>query len=90
MARFFLLIGPVFAAAAPVLAAEERATINVSLKIEPFCAARSVPASNSAGPSFAIDCARNPQRAGPGREGSPPYSVRTVRNARGTVISFEF
>lgn len=90
MARFFPLISLVFAAASPVLAAEERATINVSLKVEPFCAVRPPLRGTRRAPAAAIDCSPDPARSRGEQERAPPYTVRTIRTAGGTVISLDF
>ena len=76
--------------ASPAHAATERATIAVSLRVEPTCAARTEPPRKPGEQAVEIDCATQPPSATGEPAATPAYVVRTVNRPEGTVVSFEF
>lgn len=71
-------------------AATGRATVAVSLKIEPTCAAKAAPQIKSGEPKVGIACATQPPPTTGEPSGKAAYVVRTIRRPEGTVVSFEF
>jgi hypothetical protein len=76
--------------ASPAHATTERATVAVSLRVEPTCAAKTTPLPKSGEPTVGIDCATQPPSTTGEPAAKPHYVVRTVHRPEGTVVSFEF
>ena len=76
--------------ASPTQAATECATIAVSLKVEPTCAARTAPRRKPGAPPVVLACPTLPAPTTGEPPDNPAYVVRTVPGPEGTVVSFEF
>ena len=80
------------ALASPAYATAERATIAVTLTVEPSCAATVAPASNDRKEPEVVVCAGAPARPtfASKSEQPPAYTVRTIRGRNGTVLAIDF
>ena len=76
--------------ASPAHAATEHATVAVSLRVEPTCAAETAPPRKLGEPTVGIACPTLPPSAKGDPAAKPAYVVRTIHRPEGTVVSFEF
>jgi hypothetical protein len=75
--------------AAPAHAATERASIAVSLRVLPSCAARTAKPLERKGPQ-PLECVTTPAHGQARFKEQPAYAMRTYRSAAGTVVSYDF